>query len=113
MIRASGSRNSAGKAVEARQFLQMLIGDLQLFLARSELARHVVERGSERLELRHPRFVGRARPQIAAAEARGGPYQGSDRPQNEPFATEPSGKKNEHAEHAELDIGDADFPIDA
>src|SRR6516225_8052605 len=29
----------AGKAVEARQFLQMLIGDLQLFLARRELAR--------------------------------------------------------------------------
>ena len=104
---------AAGEAVEACQFVQVLIGDLQLFLAGRELARHVVERGCERLELRHPRFIGRACPQIAAAEARRRPHQRSDRPQNEPLAAEPSGKKNEHAEHAELDIGDADFPIDA
>jgi hypothetical protein len=69
----------------------VLIGDPQLFLARGKLARHVVERGRERLELRHPGIVGRARAQIAAAKARGGAHQRADRSQNEPLAAKPCG----------------------
>ena len=44
----------AGKAVEARQLLQVLIGDLQFLFARRKLARHVVERGGKRFEFGNP-----------------------------------------------------------
>ena len=103
----------AGKAVEARQLLEVLIGDLQFLLARRELARHVVERGGKRLEFGNPGLIAGAYVQIAAAEARRRAHQRPDRAHDEPLAAEPGGEQNKHAEQAKLHVGDADLAVDA
>ena len=59
----------AGKAVEARQFLQVLIGDLQFLFARRKLARHVVECGGKRLEFGNPGLLPGVDVQIAGRRA--------------------------------------------
>ena len=91
----------------------MFIGDAQFLFARGELARHVVERGGKRLEFGEPGLLRRAHVQIAAAETRCGAHQRPDRPHDELLAAEPGDQKNEHAEQRELQIGDADFAVDA
>ena len=88
------------KTVEARQFLKVLIGDLQFLLARGELGRHIVERGRERREFGDPGLLRGSRVQIAAAEARCGAHQRPDRLDHELFAAEPGQQQHEYAEHA-------------
>ena len=68
-----------GQAVEARQLLEVLVGDAQFFLALGELDRHIVERGGERLEFGDPGLLRRAHVEIAAAEAGCGAHQRADR----------------------------------
>ena len=101
------------EAVEARQLLEMLVGDLQFFLALGELGRHVVKRRRERLEFGDPGLLRRAHVQIAAAETRGGAHQRPDRPHDELLAAEPCQEQNEQAEQDKLQIGDVDLAVDA
>jgi len=49
---------------------------------------------------------------VAAAEARRGADQGSDRPDHELFAAEPGDQQHEKPEGDELQIGDVDFTIE-
>ena len=59
--RSKPRRFETGKAVEARQLVEVLVGDVQFFFAGGELGRHVVERGRKRLELGDPGFLRGAR----------------------------------------------------
>ena len=102
----------AGQAVEARQFIEMLVGDAQLFLASGELARHIVERDGKRLEFGEPRIAGRAHMQVAAAETRGGAHQRPDRAHHELLAAEPCDQQDEQPEQHELQIGEVEFAVD-
>src|SRR5271170_7282031 len=97
------------QAVEARQLIQVLIGDLQFLLPRGEFVRHVVKRRRERLEFSDPWLVGSAHIQFAASEARRHARQPSDRPQDQTLAAEPGGEKNKHAEYPKLHVRDADL----
>ena len=102
-----------GQAVEARQLLEVLVGDAQFLLAFGELLRHVVERGGKRLELRDPGLLRRAHTEIAASDAGCGAHQGADRLDDELLAAEPRHQQNEDAEQRELQEGDGRFMVDA
>ncbi len=101
------------QAVEARQLIEVLNGDLQFLLPRGELVRHVVEGRRERLEFRDPWLVGRPHIELAATKTRRHARQQPDRPQDQSLAAKPGGQKNKHAEHAKLHVRDADLPVDA
>jgi hypothetical protein len=53
---------------EAREFVEMTIGDLQFFFARGKLGRHVVEGCGKRCEFGDPRLLRGADVEVAAAK---------------------------------------------
>ena len=109
----TASIGETGKAVDRGEFLQVLVGGAQFALAGGELEGHFVEGGDERGEFRRPVLDLGAYVELAAADARGGARERSDRLDDQLLATEPSGEQGQNTEEQKLSVCDTDLTVDS